>query len=827
VLDPGVQAALKVVLDVSRSDAETRRDFFEDKMSFLLPELEKVGADGSVIEFSDRVIGIRPWEGSGGLGGGDRENNWFPDQEATTFTIRDANGKSTVLSGDALDTTIQGIREAHARGEKEVTIDGQTIAINEAVIEDVERIAILQRPNESAKPKNEEKQSPKYFFVKPKDNVKDLSYVQVRGETRAADLAVQLGLRNEPQEHQQQGIAWFQQAYLLGMRGLLMADDMGLGKTFQVLAFLKWLKLSRGEKKPVLVVAPKTLLGNWLEEVDIHLGEDGLGKPLKLYDTHLKEVRKERGRDIKLARETLDLDKIRSADWVLTTYETLRDYQISFAQVRFEVIVFDEAQKIKESGAMVTEAARAQNAATLRILMTGTPVENSLMDLWTLFDVAWPGRLGYSGQSFRKEFVRTKDADLSSIRKLLSEPSEENGILIPPLMLRRMKEDVTNLPQKHIKAQRETMPKEQAEAYSQIVQAKNAGRLNALAALQAIRNVSLHPDLQTKIDFSDPKSINAFIRKSARMAILFYILDEIKEKNEKALVFIDLRRAQSILAELIKAKYRLDYLPYVINGETPTEKRDAIRKGFQKRRGSFEVLLLAPKAAGFGLTLHAANHVIHLNRWWNPAVEDQCTDRAYRIGQNSEVNVWLPIATHPDPEIGEMSYDLVLDDMLSTKRKTSRDVIAPVQFDAEEMANLHGRIFGGDAHADDISGMDWKRFEELVIDQLISAGFETSRTPRTGDGGADAIAKLKVDRTKGAIIQVKHRSKGKLGIVLEQEVLQILQARGRYDLKNPKPVLVTNGSVEPKGHEVAKLHGITIVDYSNIHRIGAIVRAAC
>lgn len=297
---------------------------------------------------------------------------------------------------------------------------------------------------------------------------------------------------------------------------------------------------TRGEKKPVLVVAPKTLLGNWLEEVDIHLGEDGLGKPLKLYDTHLKEVRKERGRDIKLARETLDLDKIRSADWVLTTYETLRDYQISFAQVRFEVIVFDEAQKIKESGAMVTEAARAQNAATLRILMTGTPVENSLMDLWTLFDVAWPGRLGYSGQSFRKEFVRTKDADLSSIRKLLSEPSEENGILIPPLMLRRMKEDVTNLPQKHIKAQRETMPKEQAEAYSQIVQAKNAGRLNALAALQAIRNVSLHPDLQTKIDFSDPKSINAFIRKSARMAILFYILDEIKEKNEKALVFMGL-----------------------------------------------------------------------------------------------------------------------------------------------------------------------------------------------------------------------------------------------------------------------------------------------
>jgi hypothetical protein len=828
VLDPGVQAALKVVLDISRSDAETRRAFFEDKMSFLLPELEKVGSDGSIIEFSDRVIGIRPWEGSGGLGGGDRENNWFPDQEATTFTIRDADGKSIVLSGEALDKTVKAIRAAHERGEKEVTVDGQNIAIDERVIEDLERIAILQKPSDPSKPKEGAAQPPRYFFVKPKDNVKDLTYVQPLGETRAAELAVQLGLRNEPQEHQRQGIAWFQQAYLSGMRGLLMADDMGLGKTFQVLAFLKWLKLTRGERKPVLVVAPKTLLGNWLEEVEIHLGEDGLGKPLKLYDKHLKEVRKERGRDITLARETLDLDTIRSADWVLTTYETLRDYQISFAQVRFEVIVFDEAQKVKESGAMVTEAARAQNAAALRIMMTGTPVENSLMDLWTLFDVAWPGRLGYSGQSFRKEFVKTKDADLGSIRKLLSEPSKENGILIPPLMLRRMKEDVANLPKKHMEPRRKDMPKEQADAYSQIVQAKKAGRLNALAALQAIRNVSLHPDLQAKIDYSDPRSIDAFIRQSARMTILFDILDEIKKNNEKALVFIDLRRAQSILAELIKARYRLDYLPYVINGETPTEKRDAIRKGFQKRRGSFEALLLAPKAAGFGLTLHAANHVIHLNRWWNPAVEDQCTDRAYRIGQNSEVTVWLPIAAHPDPaEIGGESYDLVLDEMLFRKRKTSRDVITPVQFDAEEMAILHGRIFGGDAHVNDLAGMDWKRFEELVIERLIDAGFETSRTPRTGDGGADAVAKLNTDRTKGAIIQVKHRSKGKLGIVLEQEVLQVLQAKDRYDIKNPRPVLVTNGSVEPKGHEAAKWHGITIVDYSNIDRVGTVVRAAC
>jgi HJR/Mrr/RecB family endonuclease len=824
VLDVGVQAAMKVVLEVGKSDRETRREFFEDKMSFLLPELEKVGADGSVIEFSDRVIGIKPWEGGGNIGGEESDSQWFPDQEATTFTFRDAKGNTIALSGDEIDSTIQSIREAYSAGRMAVNLNGKDISIDEAVLEDLERIAILRKPKQSTNSKQSEKEPKKYFFVKSKDNLKDLSYIQELGARRTANFRESLGLINEPQQHQIQGIDWLQQAYLSGLRGILMADDMGLGKTFQVLAFLRWLKLIQKENKPILIVAPKSLLGNWLDEVDLHLGEGGLGKPLLLFGKTLKDYKISEGRDIKLAREVLDIKKIRSANWVLTTYETLRDYQISMARVRFDVIVFDEAQKIKENGAMVTEAARSQNVGSLRILMTGTPVENGLMDLWTLFDVAWPGRLGYSGSEFTNKFIKDKQADLSEIRKILSEPSIMEGINLPPLMLRRMKQDVSELPVKHIRIEEHLMPKEQADAYTQIVEAKESKKLNMLSALQAARNTCLHPDLQAQIDYSNESSINNFINRSARLITTFRILDEIKKKNEKVLIFVDLRKAQSIIAEIIKTRYNLEFLPYVINGETTLEKRDQIRRGFQKRQGSFEVLLLGPKSAGFGLTLHAANHVIHLNRWWNPAVEDQCTDRAYRIGQKKEVFVYLPIAKHPDPRIGKDSYDLVLDELLKRKRRTSNDVISPVQFNNSDKVDLYSRIFGAEYDADKFDNMDWKRFEDYVLDQLIAAGYETNRTPKSGDAGADALGIYGKDPKKCIVVQVKHRSRGKLGIVSREEVLQVIQAKARYNIENAQPILVTNGSVEQKGFAAADWHGIKIIDHSKIRDLSEVLK---
>jgi hypothetical protein len=276
------------------------------------------------------------------------------------------------------------------------------------------------------------------------------------------------------------------------------------------------------------------------------------------------------------------------------------------------------------------------------------------------------------------------------------------------------------------------------------------------------------------------------------------------------------------LAELIKHRYRLQHLPHVINGETKGEIRDAIRRGFQQRRG-FEVLMLAPRAAGFGLTLHSANHVIHLNRWWNPAVEDQCTDRAYRIGQEKDVTVWIPIAEHP--ELGVRSYDAVLDRLLELKRSRSKDVIVPVQFDPAELANLHASVFGESPVEDDVANMDWKSFEEWTLQRIIEAGFVADRTPSSGDAGADMIVRSPNRKDRGAIVQVKHRSSGKIGRVSDREVIDVLRARERYPIKNPSMILVTNGSVEPLGHAVADAHGISVVDYSTIGKVGDIVRS--
>ena len=266
------------------------------------------------------------------------------------------------------------------------------------------------------------------------------------------------------------------------------------------------------------------------------------------------------------------------------------------------------------------------------------------------------------------------------------------------------------------------------------------------------------------------------------------------------------------MAELIKYRYGLEFLPHAINGDTRAEQRDAIRRGFQRRR-DFEVLILAPRAAGFGLTLHSANHVVHLNRWWNPAVEDQCTDRAYRIGQDREVFVWIPIAEHP--EFKAKSYDVILNGKLKKKRATSHDVIVPVRFDAREMARLHSEIFGGNILEEELAGMDWHRFEDWTCDQIRSAGLTVDKTPRIGDGGADLIVRVSSDPGRGALVQVKHRSRGKTGLVSENEVLDVLRARDRYPVRDPVFFLVTNGSVDPKGTRVAEAN---LVRNHRLHR---------
>lgn len=173
-------------------------------------------------------------------------------------------------------------------------------------------------------------------------------------------------------------------------------------------------------------------------------------------------------------------------------------------------------------------------------------------------------------------------------------------------------------------------------------------------------------------------------------------LDAIYSQKEKVLVFLESRNHQEPFAELLRKRYNLSRLPKILNGQTPAASRQKYVQEFQAERNEFDVMILSPKAAGVGLTLTAANHVIHLSRWWNPAVEDQCTDRVYRLGQDKDVHVYYPLAIHSQPHLSEFSFDLKLHQLLERKRILSRDVLMPPQTGQEEV-ELYNMVKGANA----------------------------------------------------------------------------------------------------------------------------------
>jgi SNF2 family DNA or RNA helicase len=222
------------------------------------------------------------------------------------------------------------------------------------------------------------------------------------------------------------------------------------------------------------------------------------------------------------------------------------------------------------------------------------------------------------------------------------------------------------------------MPPEQAKAYERIIASAkgcNGSRAQMLKVLHNMRGVSLHPDGVRDVNPLDETSALRWLEGSARLRKAYKILEVLRGRGEKALVFVEYIGVQSIFAEAMATLLNLEHIPEIINGGVPGERRQDIVRRFQERGPGFDILLLSPKAAGVGLTITAATHVIHLSRWWNPAVEDQCNDRAYRIGQTRDVTIHVPMAIHPD--FGDQSFDVKLDQLLTRKRDLSRDMLIP------------------------------------------------------------------------------------------------------------------------------------------------------
>jgi hypothetical protein len=512
--------------------------------------------------------------------------------------------------------------------------------------------------------------------------------------------------------HQEDGVRWLQTcAQTPGRKGVLLADDMGVGKTIQVLTFLAWCiesgkftELSKPEPpfRPILIVAPLILLDThtWEQEMEKFFDRDGVvfWPVLVLHGAQLAQIRHidAEGAEVEIGKPILDLDKIQRNRVVITNYETLKNYQHSFAYNRngkslWSLIVTDEAQEFKIPNTKLSHAMKALKA-DLQIACTGTPVENRLLDLWNLCDVLQPGLLA-SAREFSETFEKNRaagaqDKHLHDLKKklLFQQPHA--------FLLRRTKREVASLPEKRVIPLDCTMSPGEIAAHQTLL-----GELQGeskptrfLAVLQRFAQLYQHPALLT--DDAEGRSVEDLIRQSSKLRKVLETLRLIRGKREKAIIFARHRAMQGILAKVLQSEFQMPVR--IINGDTKmrarpfnaqgVKTRNAILNDFKSRPG-FNVVILSPFVAGIGLTIVEANHVVHYGRWWNPAVETQATDRAYRIGQTKEVSVYLPILRDPTGRVSP-SFDERLDVLMVKKQRLAEDFLRPLEPEEELGAEL-------------------------------------------------------------------------------------------------------------------------------------------
>ncbi len=452
-------------------------------------------------------------------------------------------------------------------------------------------------------------------------------------------------LKGTLRPYQQVGVRWLHLLAKLGL-GACLADDMGLGKTIQVLSLLLVLKRQSGAKPaPSLLVAPASLLANWAAEIERFAPE------LKSLIAHPSAMP---AADFK----ALAPERLENLDLVITSYGSLlrADW---IAQTSWSLVVLDEAQAIKNPGAKQTRMAKSLKAAA-RVALTGTPVENRLGDLWSIFDFINPGLLGSAKEftSFTKRLAANQHGSYGPLREL-----------VRPYILRRLKTDktvISDLPDKtEIKAFCQ-LSRPQAALYQQgvkdlaeqIAQAEGIQRKGlVLSFLMRFKQICNHPS-QWLGDGGWSES------DSGKWARLREIGEVVAAKQEKMLVFTQFREVTAPLAGFLSSVFQRPGL--VLHGETEVKKRKDLVQRFQEDEAvGFFVLSL--KAGGSGLNLTAASHVVHFDRWWNPAVENQATDRAFRIGQTKNVLVHKFVCRGTVEE--------KIDEIIESKRQLSGELL--------------------------------------------------------------------------------------------------------------------------------------------------------
>ena len=426
-----------------------------------------------------------------------------------------------------------------------------------------------------------------------------------------SDFAVPESLESILRGYQKTGYRWLRTLEKLGFGGIL-ADDMGLGKTLQTIACLLAIKQERGAFKG-LIICPASLVYNWKKELETFAPK----LQVKLMAGSAEQ------------REALLADQ-RGGDVWITSYDMVKRDIALYRDITFDVEVIDEAQNIKNHG---TQAARAvkQIQAPVKFALTGTPIENRLSELWSIFDYLMPGLLG-SHERFRKEYEQP------IMREQDQEKTEQLKKMILPFILRRVKKDVLKeLPDKmeqvvysemeigqkklyqaHVNRMLETLKKQSEEEI-------RTGKLQILAELTRLRQICCAPELVYE-DYQDD---------ACKVETCLELINQAVEGNHKVLVFSQFTSVFPILEKNLK-QMKIPY--YILTGQTPKEQRMQMTEEFNQN--DVPVFLISLKAGGTGLNLTAANIVIHFDPWWNLAAQNQATDRAHRIGQDKQVMVF-------------------------------------------------------------------------------------------------------------------------------------------------------------------------------------------
>jgi superfamily II DNA or RNA helicase len=431
--------------------------------------------------------------------------------------------------------------------------------------------------------------------------------------------------------YQQSGLSWLAFLDRIGI-GACLADDMGLGKTVQLIALLQHEReRSEGPPGPTLIVAPMSVVGNWQRELERFA-------PELVVHRHHGLDRPSGDRFVEIAQRS---------DVVLTTYGLVgRD--LDFLQrLHWRRVVLDEAQHVKNPPTKQATAIRTLRCDQ-RIALTGTPVENRLAELWSILEFCCPGYLGTAAE-FRRRFAMPieRHRDRSQADRLRA--------LVRPFVLRRLKTDptvISDLPPLVESRQHVPLSDEQASLYETTVasmlrniESSDGMRRRGLvlAGLVRLKQICNHPAQFLGEEPGDGVLPESFIARSGKAARLVELLEELIAAGDRALVFTQYRQMGHLLAWLLRRIFDID--PIFLHGGTPSSRREQLIDRFQSGDPSCPIFLLSLRAGGVGLNLTAARHVVHYDRWWNPAVENQATDRAFRIGQTRTVHVHKMVST--------------------------------------------------------------------------------------------------------------------------------------------------------------------------------------